>query len=160
MSFPLAPAGAPLGLQPDKEEVRVMNRTGGAVVVGQAVQFDLAQSDGDVSNSTVGDTASSLANVISVAGTDPEKIFAVVTEAGADNAEIKVCLRGSVDVSVAGSVQGTGSALTVVATQAAFDTDAVTGSKIVGMLLEAKPSTGTDTGVRVLFDGVHGFGIQ
>lgn len=160
MSFPLAPAGAPLGLQPDKEEVRVMNRTGGAVVVGQAVQFDLAQSDGDVSNSTVGDTASSLANVITVAGIVPEAIYAVVTEAGADNAEIKVCLRGAVDVSAGGTANLTaGSALTVVSGQAAFDTDLITGSKIVGMLLEDKAS-GNATGVRVLFDGVYGFGIQ
>ena len=56
----------PNGFHPDNPPpvCRAINRTGSATAQGQLVQFDMAQSDGDVTNATPGSENSCWANFI------------------------------------------------------------------------------------------------
>lgn len=161
MTWPVARIGGPIGIQPAKECVDVMNRTGTTLVLGDLVMFDLHSTEtGD--NIIVGDTNSVFTNVIVPATLGlTHGFFGVVTDlksgAGADNTEVEVCVRGIVDARVASATAVTAVLIAANASDALDDTAGIAGQKILGIPLEA--STAADT-ILVLFDGIYGFGAS
>lgn len=158
-TFPVTTCNPPLGLQPDIETVRVINRTGSATVVGEVVMFDLASDTTEVTTIGGGETGV-LSNVITptTAGLRVG-VFAICLEAVADNAEMDVVLRGKVKALVeGGDAAAVYDMLTPRNGQPELFSDAVTGGeKIVGTPLEAS-AAGTAELITILFDGFYGIG--
>ena len=159
-SFPVSTIGM-LGLSPDQQLVRVMNRTAAAATVGNLVMFDLHQTDAASTTFTTGATTSGLANVI-VPATEGLLYgwFGIVTQGGADNAEIEVCVRGKVQALVTGTNLADEEAdwLSGINAQSTIDTDVASGGeKILGVPLEATAGA-TAESIWILFNGIEGFG--
>jgi hypothetical protein len=152
-----SPIGGPGGYQPEVEEIRAINRTGSAIVQGQVVQLDLANSDGDVSDNSIGATTSGFRNVIAPAAATPGRILAVYlgTASLADNAEGLFAVSGKVKALVqknSGSIAA-GNGL-VASTSGYFDADSSAGDVICAVALEAATDPSTAQLKDVLFDGV------
>ncbi|UCC71263.1 MAG: hypothetical protein JSV86_12820 [Gemmatimonadota bacterium] len=152
------PDGLPLGLQPDVEKVRVINRSAATRAVGDVVMFDLEATDGDVSTFRPGDENSIFANVILPATAGLRNgWFAIVTEGGADNAEMTVAIRGVVKANVSGlNAAALTDELAAVNGQDTLDSDAVAaGERVIGRPLETTAG-GTEEQIYVLFNGIEG----
>lgn len=162
MTWPVAEAGAPRGLQPDQQLVTVINRSGGARVVGDVVMFDLDAGDADTTDYVSGSENSVFTNVILPETTHlRDGWFAIVTDlrtgAGADNTEMTVCVRGRVTALI-GSAASKGAALIAAnGVDSLDDTAGTAGQKIIGKLLV--PTTGAAT-AEVIFNGIEGFGAS
>ncbi len=93
---PTGPPGG--GIGPTNLTTVVTNRSGETTAIGDVLQFDLAMTDGDVTNLQPGDAASGWNNVIdptfnAITGLIPA-LFCVALEVAIDNALLKVCYWG------------------------------------------------------------------
>jgi len=145
---------APHGIEPPGEYVVIAtNRTGAATVVGDVVQFDLLRGDGDVSTFT-GGANSVWGNVVvpTAAGIKLKLIFGVCLEAVADNADLKVMIRGTTTAAcTTGDLEDEP---LVAAITGAFDSTPAAG-EYYWAIAQADESGGLAS---VYVDGLRGFG--
>lgn len=142
----------PLGLDIRSVDVRVTVRK--SVTVGEVLMFDLAQSDGAVSNATLFDAASAWRNVIAptAQGIAAGYPLCVSLEVIADNATGSVRVKGIVAADLAGTnVIGDQLAVTSAGTLARALSGV--GERVVAWALVAGA-----TEQSVYFDGLGGFG--
>lgn len=150
------------GFQIKKWDVRVTNRTGATLALGDVCMFDLAQLQAETTSISIGDDASSFANVGPIDDTAEHlkfAIFAVATESIADNRRGLVRIRGHAMVKASLTGVAAGDGLVVVAGDTGLrpSDGAGTGAndKVIALALEA--ITNGKVG-NVLFDGMSGFG--
>ena len=150
-------AGSASGLWFDEYIVSATNRSGATTAKGEIVMFDLAQSDGDVSNGTPGAEASGYTNYIdpSVADALTSYFFGIAVDSIADNAVGRILVRGRVNARVAAACVA-GSALMPAANGEMLIRTGASDGKIVA-IAETDDATVTNY-ADVLFDGIHGFG--
>lgn len=155
------PTGGPGdGLFPVNVEIEVTNRSGGALAVGDVVQFDMAQSATECDNanpgSSDGDGNNSAYNCVidpATANLD-HGIYCVALEAIADNGTGRVGLSGRFDVNVVGTTVA-GSYLT--AADGSNQLVVATGTGNLKVLAIAEEADASNIAT-CLFDGIHGFG--
>lgn len=164
--FLVPPTGRPVpgdGLFFQGYTVYATNRSGATTGIGEVVMFDIAQSATEVDNGTPGSSDgggnnSSYNNYIDpgIAGVaDKHFIFGIALESIADNVAGQVLIRGRVNAAVATATVA-GTAL-VANADGEMDVTAGTGdSKVLGLAEGADVSNLAD----ILFDGVHGFGMD
>ena len=173
---PTARPGDPGGLTLFKEGFHAYNQTGATTVIGTVAAMSFLAAD----DASIGDTNedggadSAFANMIAIADTigadtvgvnyQAAGISAVALEAVTDGTECEWFFKGTGTVAVDGSgtnvaagdyliIDG-GNAGSLLALGAGTSTQEY---KIVGIALEAAT---TDTTIRVLFDGINGFGFK
>ncbi len=139
------------------------NRSGATTGIGEVVMFDMAQSATECDNGTPGSSDGSGDNSSYNSYIDPgiagvaDKHYpcGIALESIADNATGKVLLRGRVNAAVATAcVAGT---CLVANADGELDVTAGTAdAKVLAIAEEADTSNLAD----VLFDGVHGFGMD
>lgn len=165
MFFSLPTAGPGGGIWvPEVDATEVINRSGGAVAVGDVLQFDMQATDGDVTTFDFGDPNSIWKNVIApragaITGNEVA-VFCVALGAAADNATIsRVRIYDKVDqafiIGATGSM-AVGTDL-VVTTAKNFDIVVATTEVIVGIGggAVATPTTRT-LGGPVFINGFRG----
>jgi len=153
---------APNGFEPESSDCRATNRTGAALARGQLVQFDLANTDGDVSNNTIGDANGGFANVISPQAADLDHgVFGIVLDenAVADNKVCRVCLCGVVQALVHDTSASSttdivkGTPLGGNATEEALDSVVSAGDRVLAQALEDTVDASTPVLASVWFRG-------
>jgi hypothetical protein len=149
-----APTNGPWGLQFGNQDCRVYNRTGGAISVGQVVQFELDNSEAEVSDNNTGTKTSGLSNVVAPADNQVvgKAILAVALDDFADDTAGDVRVFGRVPVLADGTISTLGSDLSVTSAKV-FSETVSAGHGIWAISLEAL-STGTPADV--FFNG-YGF---
>lgn len=160
---------------PDPIDIRVTNRVGSAVAVGDVVALDVGRSDGDSSSTTQtpGDANSGICNVVSGASATisigPIRgLFGAVLVAAGDNVKTTIRMKGRVDAcSLSGTVvlatglvtpPVSGSSRAAVVNTSSGNTGAASAvlHKVIFIPLTARTGAGVTDG---LFDGVNGFGM-
>jgi hypothetical protein len=159
-------AGVPVGLGSPSNMYRMAyNRTGGTTAIGDIVMFDIALDETETTNADMGGTASAFSNVVVPADTVASLVygfFAVCMEVAADNKLMRVCVKGLVPANLAVAYTAVDMTVGRFAAVAAADTLALVGGtgtaadKCIAIGVQAHA---TDTQVRVLFDGLDGFGV-
>lgn len=143
-----------IGFQPPRWECRATARE--AITQGEVVVFDLTNTDGDVSNNIVGDTASGFANVKKPAAGDVTKsaVFGLALEDIADNATGRILICGVAKGSCirASSNITKGDAL-VPTTNGDLDGVVANGERQIAIALETLTTPTTSTLGDVLFNG-------
>jgi len=150
-------AGKATGLWFDAYIVTATNRSAATTGKGEIVMFDLAQSDGDVSNGTPGAVASGYTNYIdpSVADALTSYFFGIALESIADNAVGQILVRGRVNAKVHADTVA-GSALMPAADGTMILRTGASDGKIVA-IAETDDSAVTNY-ADVVFNGIEGFG--
>lgn len=156
----------PLGLSVGKPiDVQAYNRTGSSRAEGDVVQFDLNQSQGEVTSIDEGTSSSIYANFIQPVATasgvaiGAGSIYGVVQETIADNAKGKVRVRGITNafvIAASGSI-AIGDPL-VLATAYNADLVEAAGEPYHAIALEAATTPTTRTKKKVLFEGIYNLG--
>lgn len=146
----------PFGLRLQETKAVCFNRVGAALAVGDVIELDLTQTEAETTNSRVGNSASSLSNVVLPETTSNAvvSIYGVALEVIADNASGLIGFVGHFDVNVDGATAAGGAvgpqddnARTII-----FDAD----GRPIAIALEAD----TDNISPCLFDGINGFAVN
>ena len=150
------------GFQITPWDVRVINRTGATLALGDIAMFDLSQIQAETDTHIFGDTGSWTVNLTEVKDTAEflkYAIFAIATESIADNETGVARLRGRVPAKVvtAGIAAGDGLAPKedVTGLLATDSAGIDPGDKVIGIADETIANGAVGS---VLFDGVNGFG--
>ncbi len=151
-------AGVPEGVFPDTVTARFYNRSGGAYLIGEHVQLDLAAVAAEVTSIVPGEANTVWNSVIepvsstTLAGTHAG-IHAVALAAVAQDESGEFLLRGIVNAKVDGATAE--GSLLVAATDGTLDLASNTAFKIIAISLMVDAPTGF---ADVWFDGIDGFG--
>tara|TARA_R110000803_G_C11989495_1_gene321989 strand:- start:44635 stop:45114 length:480 start_codon:yes stop_codon:yes gene_type:complete len=154
------PIGGPIGYSPRNVDIDAINRTGATLAIGDVLQLDLAQSDGDVSNNTQGDENSGLANLILPAAATAGRLLVVALATTANDGKGKFRLKGRCKCNVLNSDTGTIGGGMTVTTAGLFDATIVAGEVVWGFFLEVTGALDTELNLDCIFDGENGFGIR
>lgn len=164
----LQPTGGPgPGLRFREDKVRAIARA--AFSKGDIVMFDLANSDGDVSDNDLdGGEDSGFANVINpAAAQEAHGLLAVAPKAVADDDEDDfVVASQKIELFIHTEGAGSAAAYDELMLDAAVEANALTydapgateNRKVFGIALEVVTTPTTPTLGAAMFDGIHGFG--
>lgn len=155
--MPAALGSGVRGLEMEQREIRCVNRTGAATVVGSLYRLDVAASDGDVADNTIpGSTGNDgLSNIITLNALGDIHIVVVALEVIINDAEGRFLVSGRAPirtvtaVNIGDALEHDGTDALVIITDGAAIT--------IGWALISNGS-GSDANTDCLFDGIHGFG--
>ncbi len=161
-----APSSSKIGIDPDRVERYLMNRTGSATFVGQVLAVDLrsAASESGSEYSPSKSETGCFGNGVLPSGTDITcGQCAIVLEVVADDKPVLCMFRG-IDSGFVLRQAGSGSVATgdplVIDTAGKLDATVAAGEKYFAKFLEDTATIDGTGGLhRVLFDGLTGFGV-
>ncbi len=161
VQYPSHP-GVVRGLRFPVVDVLAINRSGGTRAIGDVVEFDLANADGDVTSNILNQASGGFANFLAPTATGLKfGIHAVCLEATTDNALGRVRIEGIVQAFVirASSNISKGDPL-IITTAYNLDGISAAGEKYVATALDLVTGPSSRILARVLFRGFNTRGVK